>query len=374
MKIAHIVCVFPPYKGGIGKSAHDFASMMSSVGNEVDIYTPLYSSFEAREEYSKLKIHRVKSFFKLGNGAFIPRLFFELKKYDLIYLHYPFFGGAEIVWLFGIFNKKTKIILHYHMDVMGLSLLFRILSIPSKLIERKLLKRADLITVGSLDYLEGSQIKNYYTRNKEKFRETFFPVDTEKFYLRSGNKNLDIKSILFVGGLDKAHYFKGLNVLIDALSQIKERTDWKLQIVGRGELIDEYKERCQKVGIDDRVQFLNSVSDEELPSVYRESDFFVLPSINKGEAFGIVLLEALSSGLPVIASNLAGVRSVFSSKEGFLVVPDDKNDLRIKIEKMLDNNELLKKMSVNSRELAEEKYSYKSVRRKINNIVDELEK
>ena len=371
MKIAHVACTFPPYRGGIGKSALDFSLMMADSNHQVEVYTPLYTKVYTENNYSKIKVIRIKPFLKFGNGAFIPSLFFELKKFDLVYLHYPFFGAAELVWLFGFFNKKTKIILHYHMDVIGLSPFFKFLSLPSSLIEKSLLKRADLITAGSLDYIENSKIGRFYRRNKNKFRETFFPVDVEKFYPREDREKRKVKQILFVGGLDRAHYFKGLDVLIDSLSLLSERSDWSLRVVGRGGLKEKYRNKCRDNNIDNRVQFLDSVSDEELPRVYRDSDFFVLPSINKGEAFGIVLLEAMSSGLPVLASSLAGVRSVFSEKEGFLLKPNDIQDLASNIKYCLDNDELMNKMSISARILAQNKYSYEKVSERINNIVSD---
>lgn len=373
MKIAHVVCVFPPYKGGIGKSALDFSLMMSRENNEVTVFTPLYDlDEEGQKKIDKINIVKIKPFLRLGNGAFIPRLFFKLKGFDVIYLHYPFFGGSEIVWLFKIFNKKTKLVIHYHMDVLGLRGFLKILSLPSKIIKTSLFKRANLISVASLDYLENSEIKNIYSKNPEKFRETFFGVDTKKFFPLSAEKQNKQKTILFVGGLDRAHYFKGLNILFDTLDIIKNRKDWILKIVGRGELKKDYQNKTVNIGISDRVFFLDSVDDDQLPIVYRESDFLVLPSINKGEAFGIVLLEAMASGIPVIASNLAGVRSVFTDLEGLRVVPGDKNDLAKKILYFLDNEGLLKKAGYNSRLLVEKKYSYEKISERVNSIIKNL--
>ncbi|MDA3840177.1 MAG: glycosyltransferase family 4 protein [Patescibacteria group bacterium] len=372
MKIAHVVCVFPPYGGGIGKSALDFSIMMREGGHQVDVYAPLYTNDISEDDSNSTKIIRIKPILKLGNGAFVPRLFSKLKKYDLVYLHYPFFGGAEIIWFFKLFNRKTKVIFHYHMDVIGLSPLFKLLSFPSKMIEKSLLKKADLITAGSLDYIQNSQIKNFYTDNPGIFRETYFPVDTKKFHTRTDRGVREKKEILFVGGLDKAHYFKGLNVLIDALFLLRKRNDWILKVVGEGNLKQEYIKKCEEKKLSSRVEFLGSVSHEDLPIVYRESDFFVLPSINKGEAFGIVLLEAMASGLPIIASNLPGVRSVFTDKEGFLTKPSDREDLADKIKIFLDDDSLLTEMSESARRLSVDKYSYETISKRINSIVDEV--
>jgi len=375
MKIAHIVCTFPPYKGGIGKSALDFSEMMAVNGHEVDVYTPAYIKTQTslNHGYHKnLKIKRLKPFLSLGNGAFIPSLFFKLKKYDIIYLHYPFFGGAEIVWFFKLFNRSTKLIIHYHMDVVGLSFFARILSLPSRIIRNSLFRRANLFTVASFDYIENSLLRKFFIKNKEKFRETFFPVDTDVFLPSYSPRDNKIKKILFVGGLDKAHYFKGLKVLLRSLSTLKERGDWELVIIGEGNLKSEYIEFSKEMKIDSKVSFVGLLNGKEFFEAYSSSDFFILPSINQGEAFGIVLIEAMASGLPVIASSLPGVRAVFTEKEGFKVKPGDTDDLKNKIEIFLNNNDLLEDMSKNARILAMEKYSWNKISKNLNSIINEL--
>lgn len=377
MKIAHIVCVYPPYRGGIGKSAEDFALMMAEEGHEVTVCTPEYfhasnQSKELENKQANIKLRKIKPFFKIGNGAFIPSILFELHNFDLLYLHYPFFGGAEIVWFFKIFNKKTKLIVHYHMDVVGLPLFLRLLSWPSKLIRNSLMNKAALLTAASFDYVLSSQIGNYYKKNKNKFRETYFPVDLNKFLPREERIPREKKEILFVGGLDRAHYFKGLDVLLDSLLLLKSREDWILKVVGDGDLKKNYIKKCQQNGLEKKVFFLGLLSSDNLYKTYRESDFFVLPSINRGEAFGIVLLEAMASGLPVIASDLPGVRSVFTDQEGFTAAPGDKKDLAKKISVLLDDENLLMTMSNKARKLVENKYSREKISRRIKKIIEEL--
>ncbi len=371
MNIAHVVCVFPPYKGGIGKSALDFSLMISSLDNYSVVFTPLYDN-KKEKLVDSIEVVRVKPLIKIGNGAFIPTLFFKLKKFDLVYLHYPFFGGSEIVWLFKLLNKKTKLIIHYHMDVTGLPWFLKILSLPTKIIQKSLFNKADLITVASFDYLENSDIANYYIKNKEKFRETYFPVDTCKFFPKKNMIEPGVKKILFVGGLDRAHYFKGLEVLIDAMASLGDRNDWELIVVGRGGLQNFYHNKCKENNIFNRVTFLNSVSDEDLPLVYRDSDFLVLPSINKGEAFGIVLLEAMASGLPLIASNLPGVRSVYSDEEGLRVAPNDAGDLSEKIKFFLENPDIVSKMGKNARNLVKSKYAKEKISERLNTIINNI--
>lgn len=370
MKIAHVVCVYSPYKGGIGNVCRSMVKGLRGLGHEVKVFTPNYNGGNIESD----GVLRLRTFGKLGNGAFIPSVIFKLKEFDIIHLHYPFFGGVEPVWLFKLLNKKKRLIIHYHMDVFSLGLGVKILSIPSKLISGSLFYLSDAITCASRDYIKNSSIKDIYKDNKNKFFEIPFGVDIERFYPNINRGPNKTKKILFVGGLDRAHYFKGFNILFNALILVgKKRTDWVLQIVGSGDLKKHYEELAKKLEIKERIIFLGDVSDDDLPNVYRDSDFLVLPSINSNEAFGLVLLEAMASGLPVIASSLPGVRSVFSDgKEGFLVAPNNKNDLEDRIIKILENNELAEKMGTAGRRLAEKKYDQRVVIKNLENLYESL--
>ena len=118
------------------------------------------------------------------------------------------------------------------------------------------------------------------------------------------------------------------------------------------------------------MEFLGKISDEELPRIYQQADLLVLPSINKNEAFGLVLLEAMACGVPVIASDLPGVRTVFEDgRQGLLCKPGDVSDLKNKIEEILADEEKRKIMGKEARILALEKYSWKKIGRKLNDII-----
>ncbi|MCK5416068.1 glycosyltransferase family 4 protein [Candidatus Parcubacteria bacterium] len=369
MKIAHVVCVFPPYKSGIGNVAYHFSEIMKD-DYEITVFTPDYKK-QQYLDFKGFKVCRLKPFLKFGNGALLLQLIFKLKKFDIVHLHYPFFGTAEMIWLMKIFKFKFKLIIHYHMDTNNLSFFANILSIPSRLIQKSLFKKSDAIVCASVDYIENSSIKNIYFKNREKFYEIPFGVDTEKFKFKK-NINNDDKTILFVGGLDRAHYFKGINILFEAISKLKIK-NYRLKVVGDGELKGEYINKSKQLGLNNKVEFLGRISDIDLSKEYQKADLFVLPSINNHEAFGLVLLEAMACGVPVIASSLPGVRSVFKDEEqGLLVEPNNKNDLTKKIETILLNDSLREEMSRNSLKLINEKYSWKKVGEKLSKLYNNL--
>ncbi|MBU4455156.1 glycosyltransferase family 4 protein [Patescibacteria group bacterium] len=366
MKIAHIVCTFPPYKGGMGNSVFQFVKVLAERNHDVAVFTPNYSGL-AREEKSKegFKIIRLTPWLKYGNGAFLPQLLWKLKGprsksgagFDIVHLHYPFFGGAEAVWLAKIlYGAEFKLVVHYHMDAVIRSLPQKIFSWPSRLIRDSLFKKAEAVTCASLDYIKHSEVNYLYEKYKNKFYEVPFGVDIDKF--RPADKpKAEEKIILFVGGLDKAHYFKGVEILIKAFSELADG-NCRLLIIGRGELREKYEKQAEELGVG-RIEFISDVfSDSELAGYYQKADVFVLPSINKGEAFGMVLLEAMACAVPVIASNLPGVRNVFQNGvQGLLIEPGDADDLKNKMELMLSDNGKRREMGRAGRKLAEEKYS-----------------
>jgi glycosyltransferase involved in cell wall biosynthesis len=378
MKIAQIVCSFPPYPGGIGQSAWRLGEMLSQE-HEVKTFTLKNSdNLESKTNLKfKQKVHYLDPFIRLGHGALNFSLLFKLKKFDCLYLHYPFFGTAELIRLWLSFYPQKKLVIHYHMDTPKLQGFKKILSLSSLAVENSLFKKADKIIVSSLDYAQAGSFDKYYKQFPNKITELPFGVDIEVFkpkmkenshhpYFQQAQDlvkkitqkiiNRNKTQILFVGGLDQAHYFKGLDILLQALAKLKNYA-WNLNIIGDGELKESYFETAEKLDIAENVKFKGRVSEEDLIDYYQKSSFLVLPSINSHEAFGLVLIEALACGLPVIASHLPGVRKVFSHKqEGLQVKAKSTDDLKNKIEFLFNKPDILNNMSLKARQLATKKY------------------
>lgn len=391
MKVAHVVCAFPPVRGGIGNVAFEFARILSKIGHEVTVFTvdnpspvffkknkeqrvcdlnseEIYNSGEAQIK-EKFKIVRLKPLFRYGYAAFLPQLFWRLNNFDIIHLHYPFYGAAEIILLKKIFaGQKMKLIVHYHMDTIGAGLKGIIFKLHRLIIFPFLIKLADTVTCASLDYIKHSNSSFFYEKYNKKFRQTLFGVDLDFFKPLNNTKEKSKKNILFVGRLDKAHYFKGLKNLLEAVKKL-ENNSWKLLIVGDGDLRPYYEKLTQGLVIGNRVEFVGNASPEKLAEYYRRSYVLVLPSTDKSEAFGLVLLEAMASGTPVIASNLPGVRSVFKNgKEGLSIKPGDVNDLVSKLRAILKYEKMADEMGRAARDLAEKKYSWDEVGERLNLI------
>lgn len=359
MKIAHIISTFPPYKGGMGNVVYYSAREMARLGHQNVIFTPAYdkklSGHEKLED--NLEVHRLSSFFSLGNAAVLPSLIWKLRDFDIIHLHYPFYGSGEMV-LIGLLFSKAKFMIHYHMDTVGKGLKGLIFRMYAFFVLPIIVRFAKIITCASLDYVKHSEIKDYYNSHSSRFVQIPFGVDTNQF--TPGEKSAT-PIILFVGGLDRQHNFKGVEQLIDAFALIsKNYPSACLCIVGRGDLEDYYRGRIASHQLGEKAKILNSVSDTELAVLFNSAWVTVLPSTNRAEAFGLVLLESLASGTAVIASNLAGVRNVFRNNEqGYLVRPGDVSDLAQKLEKIVSSKERTVALGNAGRKWVEKQYNWK---------------
>ena len=378
IKIAHVVCVVPPYGGGLGIAAHQQAKQLAERGYDVTVFAPAQK--DTREIARKYKIDLLWSIFKLGHGAIMPMLIWKLRKFDIIHLHFPFFGAALLTSLVKFFRgNKVKFIITYHQDLILSGFRASYYKFSMRFSLPFILKLADKIIVSSEDYIEYSFIQEYYQKNLNKFvelgfgvPEQFKPMEKDKELMKKYNFLPNDFVVTFVGGLDWAHYFKGVNYLIRAIKSI-ENKNIKALIIGSGNLKKQYQELVKELKLENRVKFAGYVSDEELPKHYNLASVFTLPSINKNEAFGIVLIEALACGKPLIASNLKGVRAVVESgKNGLLVEPKNTRDLAEKIKYLYDNPNMVKRLSENGLKKVKEHYRLPIIGDKLEKIYLDL--
>ncbi|MFA5946962.1 MAG: glycosyltransferase family 4 protein [Patescibacteria group bacterium] len=322
MRIAVVSAVFPPYKGGIGHVAEAQTNALKALGHDVVVFEP----------------STTKSLFAYGNAALMPSLVMKLKGFDVIHVHYPCYGMDVFAVLASIIHK-TPLVLTYHMKAVTKDWRNVIFTLHRWFIEPFIFLIAKKIFVSSLEYAEASGLSH------DGLTEMPFGVDSTRFApgvacSPSFKEGATGKSVvyLFVGGLDKAHDFKGVDILLRAFAKLAPSA--RLVIAGDGDLKAFYERLASDLMIADRVKFLGRVSDTELPNVYRSADVHVLPSINGGEAFGLVTLEAAASGLPSVVSDLPGVRTlVEKGRTGYLAKPGDVDDLAYQLQKFADRPE-----------------------------------
>ena len=375
LKIAHVVCVLPPYGGGMGMVANAYADQLIEKGHDVTVFIP---KNKKKADYSK-KNFTVKQLFPLirfGHAAVMPSLLWKLWKFDVIHFHYPFYGSSMIPAIIKMIKgDKVKFILSYHMDNEGTGIRKKIFDFYKNVIAPFVLKKADKVVVSSEDYIENSNIQEFYYNNVNKFVELPFgvpkrykPMPKDHELLNKYHLSPNDFVVLFVGGLDSAHYFKGINFLIKAIERIDNK-NIKALVIGDGNLRPMFEEKVIEKHLQKRIKFTGYVAGSELPKHFNLGDVFALPSINKSEAFGIVLIEAMSCGKPLIASNLKGVRTVVDQGiNGLLTEPKNSQDLANKIEYLYSNPEKVKEFGQRGLETVNEKYRWSIIGDKLEKL------
>lgn len=250
------------------------------------------------------------------------------KDRDIIHIHMPFPLGDLACFLSGY---KGRVILWWHSDIVRQK---KLMKLYRPLMEW-LLRRADCIVVATQGHIDGSKYLKPY---QEKCRIIPFGVDlkiekeADRWYeegrlLERSEEKPDAVKFLFVGRLV---YYKGCRTMIEAFVQAaKGNSRIQLDIVGTGSLEPELKKQTEELGLTDRIYFHADVSDDELIQYFKECDVFVLPSLQRSEAFGLVQIEAMAFGKPVINTKLpSGVPYVsLHGETGLTVEPGNTAEL-----------------------------------------------
>ncbi len=370
-RIVIVTPVYLPYRAGMAHVANEEAERLAARGHEVHVVTRSERGVPTEETIEGVKVHRWRSCIKYGKAGWIPFLYSRVSKLnpDIVHLHLPFFGVQELTrW-----PRKVRLVVTYHMDITVGGFVGIVSQISRSLFLGRLLRRAEKIFVASLDYAKTSWLNDVWSSIGDKIVEAPFGVDIQRFNPDSDKPDREKCELLFVGALDRAHPFKGVKNLLTALEAIKERDDWHLTLVGGGDSIRQHKEMVQQLKLESKVTFTGRVSDEELPARYRKSDLFVFPSTSRAEAFGLVALEAQASGLPVIASNLDGVRTVVKNNaSGWLVEPGNVDELQRQIEWAIENKDAVRAAGLEARENVGANFTWKKHIDKLERVYNEV--
>lgn len=357
MKVAIVTPVYPPYRGGMGAVAARDARELRARGLEVAVLTPDYSGREHNVEATY-----VKPLLTSGNAAVLPRLLGALKGFDIAHLHYTFYGADVFVWLWSKL-KRRPFVMTYHMQPTTNDWRNIVFTLHRWLIQPWLVRDAKAVLISSQDYAESLGLHHKH------LVELPFGVDERRFSPGDGdvvraayNLPLEAQVFIFVGGLDRAHSFKGVDVLLRAAACLPLDKVWRVLIVGDGDMRSSYEALAATLGLRDRVVFVGAVSDIALPDLYRASNVHILPSVSKSEAFGLVTLEAAATGLPSIVTNLPGVRTlVVPGATGFVVEPGNDESLEAALQTCLESPEQVSAMGTRARARVLEKYTQTKV-------------
>ena len=329
LRIAHLTATFPPYPGGAGNTCFRFAKGQSERGNHVEVFTAAAEG-EAPDPGGAI-VHRIDPVMAIGNAPLIPQLA-RLDSFDVVHIHYPFIFGSELT-LLGRLRKRSRsaaLIVHYKNRLLGSGPRGLMFETYEHTVAPALIRAADRILVLSPDHARSvSYLEKALENTPERVIEMPNGVDSTTFSPGEDTSGLrerlgipaDAVVAAFVATLDRAHHFKRLDLAIEALARARAR-DVHMVVAGGGELLDGFRAQAAEAGVGGRVHFLDKVPHGELPNVLRASDLFVLTT-EPPESFGIVLIEAMASGLPAIATDYPGVRAVVDEKTGVLIGAGD---------------------------------------------------
>jgi glycosyltransferase involved in cell wall biosynthesis len=342
MDIAHVTPTFPPYEAGTGNVALQNARSLAQLGHEVTVYTAAAPG-SSPSSMDGVRVRRLRTPFRIGNAPLLPGLL--RIKHDILHLHYPFIFGAEMVWALRRLRRQPYV-LTYHNDLVfpgPKGLLFKLYE---RLWARRVMAAAGRVIVTSWDGAEASHVLGPMIRaHRSRFTEIPNGVDLSLFSPRQdGSAARDTLGIapqqrvlLFVGSLDSAHHSKsGVPVLLEAVARLHDPELFVL-IVGDGDRVGEYKALARDRDLDRQVRFVGKVPNHELPMMYNASDIVVQAS-QRFEPFGLVAVEAMACGKPVVVSDLPGVRRVVSEAGGgVLARPGDPDDVAAKIRALVED-------------------------------------
>jgi glycosyltransferase involved in cell wall biosynthesis len=353
MRVVELGKYYYPHMGGIEthldllcrnlKSTVDVEAIVFNTGGET-----------LRETVEGVPVTRCGTLVTFASSPVSPAMAWELSKrhYDVLHLHTPN-PLAAAAYLVSRKPRRHALVVTHHSDIVRQARLKQLVS-P---VMRRVLDRADSILTTSPNYLASS-------KELEPFRAKCHVVpygldlqelapDAEAFSAAAKIRAQYRGAVVL--GVGRLIYYKGFDVAIEAMKD----TDATLLIVGEGPLRSSLEAKARALGVADRVAFVGEVHHRSLLPYYLAADVFVLASVARSEAFGIVQLEAMACRVPVVNTALdSGVP--FASRHGdsgLTVPPGDANALGAALRQLLGDASLRKQYGDRGRARVEAEFS-----------------
>ena len=330
LRVLHIGKYYWPHRGGIETYLRLLCQRMR---DQVDLRVIVANDCRCSTEsvVDDVAVTRLGTAFRFASAPVCPAMVQKIRdtEADLVHFHFPNPLGL-IAYLAS--GHKGRLVVSYHSDVIRQ----RLLGKAFEPILHHALKRASAVIATSPNYIDSSAILSSY---RERCHVVPFGIVMEEFdspdwaSVSAIRRQYGPRLVLSVGRLV---YYKGFEYLIRAM----KRVQGTLLIVGDGPLHGALQNLAVQEGVGQRVIFLNEI--EDVVPYYHAADLFVLASSARSEAFGIVQLEAMASGKPVVNTALrSGVPYVsVHGSTGLTVPPCDAGSLAAAINLLLDDNDL----------------------------------
>lgn len=334
--------------------------LFAGIGSDVD-YVHLVPSrdwSEARFSLHGFPVVRKPSFNLDGSLALSPGLIAETKRlhrqhqFDLVHLHFPD-PMSHVASL--LLPSTIPRVISWHADITRQKSLLRFY----RPLLRRALDTAAAVIVATPHHVESSP-DLLPLKDSPKLHVIPYGFDLSRFHAdmpraRTLRACYGDRPLIFA--LGRHVYYKGFDVLIRALAAVEPSA--VLLIGGVGPLTEQWRELACTCGVADRVHFVGLISEEDLPAYYQACDLFCLPATFNAEAFGIVQVEAMAAGKPVISTSLSSGVSHVNPHEvtGLQVPPNDVDALARAINRLLSDDELRARLGTRARIRAQTEYS-----------------
>ena len=316
---------------------YDLMTGLSGMGIRCDMLCAASEKKDVGEkelnEYAKLICTR--SFAKIKATMMSPGMIFKMrrfrKEYDIVHVHHPDPMACLALWLSGY---KGKVALHWHSDIIKQKTLLKLY----RPLQSWLIDRADVIIGTSPVYLKASPWLKDVQDKTVCLPIGVVPLDVDFEGAAALREKYKGKKIIF--SLGRLVPYKGYKYLIDSARHLDD--DYIILIGGGGPLKTPLREQIANSGLQDKVKLLGFLSDAEVSAYFGACDLFCMSSVYATEAFGIVQIEAMSAGKPVVATKIpgSGVSWVNAHKEsGINVEPKDSEALAKAFKRILDSED-----------------------------------
>ncbi|PLB86680.1 glycosyl transferase family 1 [Dysgonamonadaceae bacterium] len=347
MKILQLGKFYPPDTGGMETALYNITEELNQRGIQCDVLCANKEKKYRNDLLNGYKVIRTSSYGIVASTSISPQMIRELKKvitnYDILHIHHP--NPTANLALFMANPKKQKVVIHWHSDIIKQELELRFY----KPLLIWMLKKADVIIGTSQKYIDESlQLKDF--KNKcvpipIGIKKNDIGVDENKFEeIKVRFKN---KKIIF--SLGRFIYYKGFEYLIESAKYLPD--NYVILLGGDGELKEKYEQIIRENGLSEKVFLVGKIDQKDLGSYYEACDLFCLPSIAKSEAFGLVMVEAMSFGKPIVATKIKGSGTDWVNHNeitGLNVEPKNPEQLANAFKTILENQEIYSKFSKNA--------------------------
>lgn len=348
-----------PRAGGGQKYAYRLAKSIIRLGHNVDYVSIIPEGYDAKSrEFIRLKAGTIHSqvFRSLGK---------VLKNYDIVHLHIAseLLGCCIGYSLRKLLKGDFKFIVQIHSAAVH-----RVPRSHCELFSIFSCKFADLII--SVSKFSQQNISKSYGIPKSKIRVAYAGVEEPFLKAEIKNRVEAVPTLLFVGRLGGPREQKGADILLRALPSVLTEQNVKLKMVGPGK-VGPYLSLANKLNVGKNVEFIGFVSDSKLLEHYLTSDIFVLPS--RRESFGLVLAEAMATGLPVVSTRVGAIPEVVEDGEtGILVPPNNPEKFAEAVNSLLNNPKKMKLMGLRGRERVRKYFTWEKVAKRMLGYYNEI--